>query len=229
MGLALSLLSGALEAQPVEPEGQPSERSARSRALESSDAPTSGPRELPEVEGLSPSMVRRVLRDPGPHARILGTVALGRGLRLSNPYRLETQLGEDASSLSLTASYLDFGFGIAVGEGDGIAHGGAVHVGTSLSGPWQPYLSPSYLLAYRGDEPFLVTGRLGPVVLLAPDTNVGGEIAGGFSWFFTGALGVTSEVVFDLFYGAATLESSYSVVPVLSAQLGLVIDYEVLP
>lgn len=187
------------------------------------------PAQPPEVEGLSPSMVERIMRDPGPTARILGTIAIGRGLRLSNPYRLETQLGEDASSLSLTASYVDFGFGIAVGEGEGLAHGGALHVGSSLSGPWQPYVTPSYLLVYRGDAPFLVTGRVGPVVLLAPDTNVGGELAGGFSWFFTGALGVTSEVAFDLFYGAATLESSYSVVPVLSAQLGFVIDYEVLP
>ena len=185
--------------------------------------------EPPEVEGLSPSMVRRVMREPGPTARIIGTLALGRGLRLNNPYRLESQLGDDASSLSLTATYLDVGFGIAVGGEGGLAHGGAVHVGSSLHGPFQPYVTPSYLLAYRGSEPFMITGRLGPVVLLAPDTNVGGELAGGFSWFFTGALGVTSEIAFDLFYGAATLDTSYSVIPVLSAQLGLVIDYEALP
>ena len=55
------------------------------------------------------------------------------------------------------------------------------------------------------------------------------EVGSGFSYFFTSGLGLTSELSFDLFYGAATLDSQYSAVPVLSLSLGVVVDYEVLP
>src|SRR5689334_12933139 len=37
----------------------------------------------------------------------LGGVGVGKGLRLNNPYRLPRVLGDDAESLSLTATYLD--------------------------------------------------------------------------------------------------------------------------
>ena len=43
------------------------------------------------------------------------------------------------------------------------------------------------------------------------------------------ALGLTSELAFDLFYGAGTLERDYTVVPTLSLQLGVIVDFEVLP
>jgi A/G-specific adenine glycosylase len=163
------------------------------------------------------------------YLRVVGSLSMGKGLRLSNPYRLDTVLGETASSASLTAAFLDGGLALLFGEPDAIQHGGAVHFGVSVEGVGQPYASACYELAYRADEPFLVHGRVGPAFLLAPDFNVGGEVAGGFSYFFTSGLGLTSELAFDLFYGAATLDSQYSAVPVLSLSLGVVIDYEVLP
>ncbi|MFO0616529.1 MAG: hypothetical protein U0414_28305 [Polyangiaceae bacterium] len=90
-------------------------------------------------------------------------------------------------------------------------------------------MNVSYILDYRGFASWMVHARIGPTFILSPDLNAGGELAAGFSYFFTGALGLTSEVAFDLFYGAGTLERDYSVIPTLSAQLGVIVDFEVLP
>ncbi|MFO0555277.1 MAG: hypothetical protein U0271_43270 [Polyangiaceae bacterium] len=82
---------------------------------------------------------------------------------------------------------------------------------------------------YRASLPVMLYARLGLPILLAPDPNVGGEIAASVSYFFTSGIGLTSEVAFDLFYGAATLDTQYSVIPILFFQFGLVADYEFLP
>ena len=183
----------------------------------------------PEGKPPSPATVRRLEAEPGFYARVFGTFSVGKGLRFNNPYRLSTVLGDDAEGVSLTATYLDVGATLGFGAPNGIQQGVSVHVGGSVEGVVQPFVTPSYVVLYRADEPFMAYGRLGPAILLSPDPNVGGEIAGSFSWFFSSGLGVTSEVVFDLFYGAATLTEQYSVVPVLSFQLGVIADYELLP
>ncbi len=172
---------------------------------------------------------RRLEAAPGAYARVFATVASGFGMRFNNPYRLSTQLGEEATSLSITPPYLDFSAAILLGDPNFIQHGGGLHAGTTLTGFLQPYLTPSYVLGYRAELPLLITARVGTPVLLAPDVNVGGEIAAGLSYFFNAGLGLTSEIAFDLFYGAATLEQQYSVIPILNFQLGVIVDYEFLP
>jgi hypothetical protein len=83
-----------------------------------------------------------------------------------------------------------------------------------------PSASPGWLLGY---------GRAGAAILTTPDLNVGGELAGGLGYFLTGRVAIAGEIVGDLFYGAATWEKRFTVYPVLSAQLGLMVDYEILP
>lgn len=172
---------------------------------------------------------KAVLKEPSGYLHTMLTAAFGKGMRFNNPYRLSTELGDSAESLSLTAGYVDFALGMALGEPDGLQHGGMVHVGTSVEGVSQTFVSASYMALYRGPSPFMFYGRVGPSILVTPDANVGGEIAASATWLATGALGLTSELVFDLYYGAATLDATYSVMPVLSFQLGVVVDYEVLP
>jgi hypothetical protein len=75
----------------------------------------------------------------------------------------------------------------------------------------------------------LTYGRAGAALLTSPDPNVGAEVAFGIGAFLTGAVGATAEVVGNLFYGAGTYDTVYTVVPVVSLQLGLVVDLEVLP
>src|SRR4051812_8838246 len=52
----------------------------------------------------SPQLTPRPVRG---YRHWLGGAYLGRGLRFNNPYRLRSELGDGAQSLSLTATYLD--------------------------------------------------------------------------------------------------------------------------
>jgi hypothetical protein len=174
-------------------------------------------------------LFKRLSKPPGGYTRLMFTTAFGRGLRFNNPYRLEQQLGESAESLSLTASYWDSAVAIAFGAPDGLQHGAAVHLAVALHGVPQQAISGSYMASWRADPLWMLYARTGPVILTAPDPNVGGELAFGGALFFTGALGVTGELVGNLFYGAGTYEVKYSVIPTMSLQLGLIVDIEVLP
>lgn len=160
--------------------------------------------------------------------RLFGSVELGRGFRFNNPYRLATQLGSSAQSVSLTATYADLGLGLAFGPPDGLQHGAAVHASFALAGISQTVITPTYLLAYRGPNPFLAYGRLGPSIVLSPDPTVGGELAAGFAWFLTGKVAIAGELVFDVYYGAGTYDVGVAAYPILSGQLGLLVDHEFL-
>ncbi|WP_437538694.1 hypothetical protein WME79_22050 [Sorangium sp. So ce726] len=172
---------------------------------------------------------RALARPPGTAGRVVSTVAMGKGIRFNNPYRLQTQLGETAESLSLTAGYLDLGVALALGPADGVQHGGALRFSVAVGGVPQESLTPSYFVAYRGLTRVLGYGRLGAAILIEPDVNVGGELALGLGYSLLAGVALSGEIVGDLFYGAATYDAAYTVYPVVSAQLGLMIDHELLP
>jgi len=172
----------------------------------------------------------RALREaPGGSGHLVGSLGIGKGLRFNNPFRLATQLGEDAASASLTATYLDLGLAATYGAEGGLQHGAALHLGGALQGISQAFVTPTYLVTHRLDPRWVVLGRAGPSFLFTPDPNVGGELAAGAMLFATAGLGVSAEALFDLFYGAATLDAVATLHPILSLQLGLVVDLEVLP
>lgn len=176
------------------------------------------------------SRARQSLRLPrGRYFRILSGVAFGRGLRLNNPYRLQTELGDDARSFSLTATYLDLSAAIALGAPDGVQHGVTLHGSIALDGIAQEVITPAYLVVYQPAPRWLVSGRAGLPVILEPDANVGFEVAARGGMLLTGSLGVAADVVADLFYGAATLDTGRSAIPVVSVQLGAFYQYEGLP
>lgn len=197
-------------------------------AAEPSPSDRDGPGE-PIEDPAFKRLQKRLEAPPTPYARVFLTGATGFGLRFNNPYRLATQLGDDAGTVSIPGPYLDFSANVALGPPDGAQHGASLHAGGTLTGVAQPFLTPSYVLAYRAGLPVLLYGRFGTPILLAPDPNVGGELAGSVSYFFDSGLGLTSEIAFDLFYGAATLEKQYSVIPILNFQIGVIVDYEFLP
>ena len=174
-------------------------------------------------------LYRRLSMPRGRYGRVLGTLSFGRGFRFNNPFRLATQLESSGESVSLAAPYLDGGLGLTFGNPYGIQHGGSLRISASLDGVRQQAIGIGYLGVYRGDAPLMGLARLGVSVLTAPDPNVGGELAVGLAWFFTGALGVHAELVGGLYYGAGTYETVYSVIPLISGQAGLIVDYEVLP
>ena len=181
-------------------------------------------------ESAEPALTLRDLSGPpSRYAHLVGTFEFGKGVRFNNPYRLATQLGATAESASLTSTYLDLSGGIAFGPPDGIEHGVALHLSFALAGVGQAVLTPTYFAAYRGPHRFLAYGRLGPSIVLTPDPTIGGELAAGFGWFFTARLALAAEVVGDVYYGAGTPTKGVTTYPILSGQLGLLVDYEILP
>ena len=163
------------------------------------------------------------------YAHVFGGLSYGRGFRFNNPYRLQTQLGEDAQSLSLTADYVDFALGATIGPPSGLLHGAVAHLSWAASGISQQVLSLSYLAEYALGRDVRTFGRIGVPIVLAPQVTNGLELGLGSVFSFTGALGASAELAFSLFQGAATWERSRTLWPVLSLQLGLYVDYEVLP
>ena len=118
---------------------------------------------------------------------------------------------------------------MAFGPPDGFQHGAALRLSLALSGVPQQVIAPTYLLAYRGEHRLMGFGRLGVAYVISPDENLGAELGVGAAYFLTAGVGVSAELVGDLFYGAGTNEVKTAVYPILSGQLGLVVDYEVLP
>lgn len=169
------------------------------------------------------------LTDRGPYLHLLGTVAVGRGLRFNNPFRLSRQLGGSAESVSLTATYLDLSVAALTGDPLGLQHGGWLHASFALSGVPQQVVTPGYAILYRFGPRWSVWGRPGVPLVTGPDANAGLELAAGAAFFVFGGLGVTGEVLYDLFWGAATDQVTRTRIPILSAQLGFVVELEVLP
>ena len=139
-------------------------------------------------------------------------------MRFNNPYRLQTELGNNAESLSLSATYTDLQLGAVVDGGVADRAGIGVHGSIALDGVPQEVISPSYVLFVRLDPRWALVGRAGLPIVVEPDLNVGFEASGGGLFYLTAGLGVTASLVGSLFYGAATLERSRTAIPLLSLE-----------
>jgi hypothetical protein len=156
------------------------------------------------------------------------SLAIGRGLRFNNPYRLETPLGDTAESLSLAATYLDMGVGVSFGPRE-FRHGALVTGSVALQGIGQFVLTPSYLAQSGLTAAWSLRGRVGVPIVVAPDTTAGLEAGVGTSWLMAYGLGALVELVGDVFFGAATDETSITTIPMLSLQIGVFFDHQVVP
>lgn len=162
------------------------------------------------------------------YLRPFATVGSGVGLRFNNPFRLATVLGDDAESLSRTAPYASLGAGVALGDPLGFQHGPVLRWDFAMTGVSQHVLVPSYGIFRRGAV-FGGQARVGVPVLLSPSANAGFELSVGGTWYARAGVGLTAELLGDAFWGAATPENRHPFYPVLSGQLGAVIEWERLP
>jgi hypothetical protein len=153
---------------------------------------------------------------------------VGDGLRFNDPYRLATVLGSSAESVSRTATYVDLAAAVTLGDPRAFQNGFSLHVTLAVEGVQQTLVTPSYVL-YRRFRDLAAYARAGTSIVCSPDVTWGLEGALGGVWFVRAGLGVTAEIVGDLFYGAGTREVSAAAYPVLSGQIGLTIAYEVVP
>jgi hypothetical protein len=184
----------------------------------------------PAPEPLGYQRYRTPVADSSAYWHAFGGLSLGDGIRFNNPYRLSTPLGKTPESLSLTSAYYDLGLGVVRGPLDGLAHGAIVHLSMAAQGIPQEVLSLSYIALDRvGSGRTLIFGRAGIPIILQPDLSGGLELGAGAAFMVTAGLGVQGELVGSLFYGAGTFDHSVSTIPVVSGQLGLFVDYEVLP
>lgn len=165
----------------------------------------------------------------GSYVHTFAELGYGRGLRFNNPFRLQTELGDNGESLSLTAGYLDLGAGALLGNPHGLQHGAVAHWSMAAQGISQHVLSLSYLAAYPVTRDLLGFARGGVPVVLSPDVSPGAELGLGAAFLLSSGLGLSAELVSSLFFGAATWEHDPNIFPVLSLQLGAWVDYEVLP
>jgi hypothetical protein len=168
-----------------------------------------------------------IARKPG-SVDIFATAFIGDGLRFNNPYRLAKVLGQNARSLSRTATYTDVGAAFALGDPTSGASGMALRVSAALEGVPQAALTPSYLL-FRRFSYWAAYARAGAAIILSPDTTWGFEGAAGGIWFARAGIGIVAELVGDVFFGAATREAGSPTYPVLSGQGGLWLSWEALP
>jgi hypothetical protein len=181
-----------------------------------------------------PTAARAAEGDSRPDERKAGwadlsaTAFVGDGLRFNNPYRLTTVLGSQAQSLSRTAAYVDLGGALLFGDPAWIAHGLSVRVSTALEGIPQAVMTASYEAMHRWG-PWGAYARAGHPLVLGPDSTWGFEGGLGGVWFVRAGMGIAAELVGDLFYGAGTREVATPAYPVLSAQAGLVLSWEVMP
>src|SRR5260221_1645959 len=162
----------------------------------------------------------------GASYRLLAGLGFGRGIRFENPYRLQTELGHNAESLSLTATYLDAQLGGVLGARGALFHGVVIHGSFALPGIAHEVCTPSYLLLVRPDGRWGILGRAGIPIVIEPDANAGFEVSGGGVLYLTAGIGITASLVGSLFFGAATLDSSRPAIPILSLELGALYDYE---
>jgi hypothetical protein len=173
-------------------------------------------------------MARTPLAVPSSYHLFTG-FGFGGSFRFNNPYRLRQQLGDTAESISVPPPYFNARIGGTVRGAGKLSHGAEFDASFGLGGVPQEVLTPSYVVLYHATSRWVARGRAGIPLVVEPDFNAGFEIGAGGVFFGTAALGVTLDLVGSLFFGAATVESPRTAIPLVSLEIGILYDYEVLP
>jgi hypothetical protein len=166
------------------------------------------------VRGARAEVAPPVADEPPPISGLL-SLAVGRGLRFNNPYRLERPLG-------------DIGAALVFGQRD-FRHGASLGGDVALQGIGQLVLTPSYLAQFGLSDALGVSSRIGVPIVVAPDTSLGLEAAVGSNLALAYGLGAQLELVGSVYFGAATEETSITTIPMLSLQLGVFFEHGVSP
>ncbi len=223
--LFLSVLLGGLGLLP----GPTSTRVLAQETTADDELPPALRRQL--AAEVSEHEIREVDTDP---LRILAGAGVGSSLRLVKNDQFQQQ--------RFAPAYLDVYGGIVLPGSGSIRHGFTLGVSVNLSGdgsysfgidPFEQWvITPSYLLQVRlGDAavPDLsIFGRLGVPVALSPETAFGAELGLGAIYNLFAGFGVYVELTGSAWFGGDSRAGNTTVHPVLSGELGVAFDLEVL-
>ncbi|MCB9616530.1 MAG: hypothetical protein H6722_29190 [Sandaracinus sp.] len=166
--------------------------------------------------------------------RVLASVGVGTSIRLVRNLELQQE--------RFAPAYLELRGGVALPQRGRVGHELSLAVTGNLSGdgsytsgidPMQQWvLSPGYAVRVgfpAGAVPdFVVRGRVGIPVVLAPDVTWGVEVDASFTYALLAGLGIYAEVGYGTFFGAEDRAGDLTVNPVIGLELGAMLDWEVL-
>ena len=157
--------------------------------------------------------------------RYFGALSTGAGLRLAR--------NVDFGQTALVPAYIDALAGYVL-PGGALRHGfglGASIAYTDDGGYVEPVIAleqlvlmPAYLLRYELDLDWTVLAHAGVPIVVAGGPSCGLELAGALGYRFLAGFGGFAELGFDTFIGTSTTFH-----PIATLELGVFIDYEVLP
>jgi hypothetical protein len=158
--------------------------------------------------------------------RVVATGTVGLALRLTQ--------NVDFDQSALAPFYADLLGGYVFGSSGAYHHGFGLGVQFNLSsdggytepvnplGQWA--LSPNYLGLLELGEDFLGLAHVGLPILLSGTKSVGLDLGAGAAYRLLAGFGIYTELSFAAFLGAST-----TLHPLFCWELGLSLDYEVLP
>ena len=147
------------------------------------------------------------------------------------PLRLTEDVDLDQSTLAPLYSDLLLGY---VFPGDGLRHGLGASLSINLTSdggytePVNPgdqlVLAPSYVLYAGLGNDVLFLGQAGLPIVLTGGNTVGLALSGALGYRLLAGMGVMAELGFESFVGVSS-----RIHPTVSLELGMFLDYEVLP
>lgn len=214
--------------------------SASDAASATEQAVDSAPPQATDGEEIIPGMRRQVVELEAPPEvetnplRMVYTLGVGGSLRLVKNLQFQQS--------RFAPLYIELGVGAVLPGSGMLRHQLGLQVNTNLTsdGPEnfgvspvsQWTITPSYTarLAF-GDEvvpDFLLGIRGGVPITVSPDFSIGGELSVSGTYMILAGFGVYLEATGSLFFGANSREGNITAHPLLSAELGVAFDLEVL-
>jgi hypothetical protein len=160
------------------------------------------------------------------YTRVQIDLGAGAGLRLNNPFRLQTPLGSTPRSLSASAPYADLRALSLWGDPFAWHYGFALSFAAALQGISQQVITPALAVSRPLTDALWVQGYAGAPIVLSPDANVGLEAGVELSYWVRSGWGLYAGLVGDQYWGAATDQSWAVSIPIVAAQAGLCLQYE---
>jgi hypothetical protein len=227
------------------PPASPPAAPAAPPATAPANAPTVGPAAPSVSQDDLPPGLRTAAVDPEPMFerepeverapwRVLASVGVGTSVRLVQNLELQQE--------RFAPAYVELRGGVALPQRGRVGHELSLAATTNLSGdgtytsgidPFGQWaIAPAYAVRVgfpAGPVPdFVLRGRLGVPLVLAPDLTWGVEVDASITYAILAGLGAYVELGYATYFGAEDRAGDLTVHPLLAFELGVSVDWEVL-